>query len=117
MNTKYNYIEEALLKEADILIEKTKSQGEKALYDLFKSAILKKYKDQYDVEIQKGEIKKEAVEKSIDFLFADACVRFRVLPYISDSIKDDVIEQAQRALPSWKTIVTQMLTEKGIKIM
>lgn len=39
-------MEEALLKEADLLIEKVKSQGEKALFNLFKSAILKKYKDQ-----------------------------------------------------------------------
>ena len=42
MNTKYKQLEEALLKEADLLIEKAKSQGEKALYNLFKSAILKK---------------------------------------------------------------------------
>ena len=52
MNTKYKQLEEALLKEADLLIEKAKSQGEKALYNLFKSAVLKKYKDQYDVNIQ-----------------------------------------------------------------
>lgn len=42
----YKQMEEALLKEADLLIEKAKSQGEKALFNLFKSAILKKYKDQ-----------------------------------------------------------------------
>lgn len=35
MNTKYKQLEEALLKEADLLIEKAKSQGEKALYNLF----------------------------------------------------------------------------------
>ena len=52
MNTKYKQLEEALLKEADLLIEKAKSQGEKALYNLFKSAILKKYRNQYDVDIQ-----------------------------------------------------------------
>ena len=57
----YKLLEDALLKEADLLIEKSKSQGEKALYNLFKSAILKKYKDQYDVDIQQGEVKKETV--------------------------------------------------------
>lgn len=46
---RYKQLEDALLKEADLLIEKAKSQGEKALYNLFKSAILKKYKNQYDV--------------------------------------------------------------------
>ena len=73
----YKLLEDALLKEADLLIEKSKSQGEKALYNLFKSAILKKYKDQYDVDIQQGEVKKETVDKSIDFLFENACVSFR----------------------------------------
>ena len=33
----YKLLEDALLKEADLLIEKSKSQGEKALYNLFKS--------------------------------------------------------------------------------
>ena len=75
----YKLLEDALLKEADLLIEKSKSQGEKALYNLFKSAILKKYKDQYDVDIQQGEVKKETVDKSIDFLFENACVSFRSL--------------------------------------
>ena len=75
----YKLLEDALLKEADLLIEKSKSQGEKALYNLFKSAILKKYKDQYDVDIQQGEVKKETV--------------------------------------SWKAMVIQNLTNKGIKMV
>ena len=92
MNTKYKQLEEALLKEADLLIEKAKSQGEKALYNLFKSAILQKYKEQYDVEIQQGEVEKDTVDKSIE-------------------------KQAQAALPSWKAMVIQNLTNKGIKVV
>ena len=117
MNTKYKQLEEALLKEADLLIEKAKSQGEKALYNLFKSAILKKYRNQYDVDIQQGEVKKETVDKSIDFLFENACVSFRTLPNIMDLDKEDVIKQAQAALPSWKAMVIQNLTNKGIKVV
>ena len=113
----YKLLEDALLKEADLLIEKSKSQGEKALYNLFKSAILKKYKDQYDVDIQQGEVKKETVDKSIDFLFENACVSFRTLPNIKDPDKEDVIKQAQAALPSWKAMVIQNLTNKGIKVV
>ena len=113
----YKLLEDALLKEADLLIEKSKSQGEKALYNLFKSAILKKYKDQYDVDIQQGEVKKETVDKSIDFLFENACVSFRTLPNIKDPDKEDVIRQAQAALPSWKAMVIQNLTNKGIKVV
>ena len=117
MNAKYKQLEEAILKEADLLIEKAKSQGEKALYNLFKSAVLKKYKDQYDVNIQQGEVEKDSVDKSIDFLFENACVSFRTLPNIKDFDKENVIRQAQAALPSWKVMVIQNLTNKGIKVV
>jgi hypothetical protein len=114
---RYKQLEEALLKATDLLIEKAKSQGEKALYNLFKSAILKKYRDQYDVDIQQGEVEKVTVDKSIDFLFENACVSFRTLPNIKHSDKEDVIRQAQAALPSWKAMVIQNLTNKGIKVV
>lgn len=117
MNTKYKKLEDALLNTTDLLIEKAKSQGEKALYNLFKSAILQKYKEQYDVEIQQGEVEKDTVDKSIDFLFENACVSFRTLPNIKDSDKEDVIKQAQTVLPSWKAMVIHNLTNKGIKVV
>ena len=114
---RYKQLEEAVLKATDLLIEKAKSQGEKALYNLFKSAILKKYRNQYDVDIQQGEVKKETVDKSIDFLFENACVSFRTLPNIKDSDKEEVISQAQAALGSWKAMVIQNLTNKGIRVV
>ena len=113
----YKQMEEALLKEADLLTEKAKSQGEKALYNLFKSAILKKYKDQYDLDVLNGEVEKKTVDKSIDFLFENACVSFRALPIIKDSDKENVIRQAQAALGSWKAMVIQMLKDEGIKVV
>ena len=114
---RYKQFEDALLNATDLLIEKAKSQGEKALYNLFKSAILQKYKEQYDVEIQQGEVEKDTIGKSIDFLFENACVGFRTLPNIKDPDKEDVIKQAQAALPSWKAMVIQNLTNKGIKVV
>ena len=114
---RYKKLEDALLNATDLLIEKAKSQGEKALYNLFKSAILKKYKEQYDIEIQQGEVKKDTVDKSIDFLFENACVSFRTLPNIKDPDKEDVIRQAQVALPSWKAMVTRILIDKGINVV
>ena len=116
-DNKYKQIEEALLKEADSLIEKAKSQGEKALYNLFKSEVLKKYKNQYDVEIQQGEVEKETVYKSIDFIFENACVSFRTLPIVKDNDKEDVINQAKAALGSWKSMVINILKAKGIKVV
>lgn len=115
--TKQEFFEENLLQVIDALIEQAKSQGEKAVYNLFKSSILKKYKDSYDVEIQQGEVKKETVDKSIDFLFENACVSFRALPKIKDSDKEEVIRQAKTALGSWKAMVKQMLLDKGIKVI
>lgn len=117
MNTKYKKLEDALLNATDLLIEKAESQGEKALFNLFKSAILKKYKDQYDVEFQHGVVKKETVDKSIDFLFEDTCFRFRALPQIEDSAKEEVINRAQTLLCSWKAMVIQRLTDLKIKLV
>ena len=117
MNARYKQLEETLLKEADLLIEKAKNQGEKALYNLFKSAVLKKYKNQYDVDIQQGEVKKETVDKSIDFIFEDVCVSFRTLSKIKDSDKEDAIRQAKASLDFWKSMATRMLTDKGIKVV
>ena len=110
-------IEEALLKETDLLIEKAENQSEKALYNLFKSVILKKYKDQYDADIQQGEVKKETVGKSVDFLFEDACYRFRTLPMIETSAKEDAIKRARGFLGSLKAMITQTLIDKGIKVV
>lgn len=113
----YKQLEETLLKETDLLIANTEIQGEKALFNLFKSAILKKYKDQYDVDIQQGEVKKETVDKSVDFFFEDACCKFRALPKIEDSVKEEVINRAQAHLGPWKAMITQMLVDKGIKVI
>ena len=114
---RYKQFEDALLNATDLLIEKAKSQGEEALYNLFKSAILKKYKNQYDVDIQQGVVKEETVNKSIDFLFENACVSFRTLPNIKDSDKEEVIIQVQAALGSWKAMVTRILIDKGINVV
>lgn len=44
-------------------------------------------------------------------------IDFPTLPNIKDSDKEDVIRQAQAALPSWKAMVIQNLTNKGIKVV
>jgi len=117
MEKRYKLIEDALLKEVDIQIERAESQGEKAIYELFKSALLKKYKDSYDSDLQRGEVNKETVDNCIDFLFANACANFRAIPNIDEPTKEDVIGQARKSLVSWKTMVKQMLVEKGIRVL
>ena len=44
-------------------------------------------------------------------------IDFPTLPNIKDSDKEDVIRQAQAALPSWKAMVIQNRTNKGIKVV
>lgn len=117
MDIKYNQQEEVVLKEVDLLIEQAESQGEKSLYNIFKSAVLQKYKNRYDVEVLQGKVKKENFDKSIDFIFENACVRFRALPLMNNSDKENMIKQAKSSLDSWKSIVMQMLKEKGIEIV
>ena len=113
----YKLIEDTLLKGTDMLIEKAESQSEKALYNLFKSAILKKHKDQYDADVQQGEVKKETVYKSIDFLFEDACAKFRVLPNVSSDAKECVVRRAQTFLETFKPQAIQLLSDKGIRVV
>ena len=117
MENRYKLIEDALLMEADLQIERAESQGEKSICELFKSALLKKYKDSYDSDLQRGEVNKETVDKCIDFLFANACVSFRTIPNVDESTKEDVIGQARKSLVFWKAMVKQMLLEKGVRVL
>ena len=74
MNTKYKKLEDALLKATDLLIEKTKSQGEKMIFELFKSAILKKYKDLFDKELSEGIVHKVTIDDAVEYCYTDICV-------------------------------------------
>ena len=84
-------LEEALLKESDLLIEQAKSQGEKMIYELFKAAVLQQYKDSYDVEVSLGEVRTETINKYVDYLFSETSAKFRQLPMVDDVTKNDVI--------------------------
>lgn len=110
-------IEDTLLKEADALIEKAESQGEKVIYDLFKSAVLEKYKDAYNVEIVHGQVSKETLDKCIDSIFADTCVTYRLRPDIDDATKDDEIGRLRNSLGSFKVVIAQMLEDRGLKVI
>lgn len=93
-------IEESCLVAADSISEQAKDQGTKAILDLFKYAILKKYKVAYDHEITLGEVHKKNVDKSIDFIFSDICVTIRQLPKMSDDYKEQLILTAKTTIGS-----------------
>ena len=55
--------------------------------DLFKSAILKKYKDVFDEELTKDEVQKKNIDKSVGFCYTDICVTIRQCPTMQDDEK------------------------------
>lgn len=110
-------IEESCLMAADSISEQAKDQGTKTIMDLFKSAILKKYKVAYDHEITLGEVHKKNVDKSIDFIFSDICATIRQLPKMSDDYKEQLILTAKQQLVPFKESVIQILVNKGIQII
>lgn len=116
MDSKHKQLEEALLKEADLLIEQAESQSEKMTYELFKAAVLHQYKDSYDVEVSQGEIRKETIDKYVDFLFSETSAKFRQLPMVDDASKDDAIDFWKKNLNTVKDYMMQMLANKGVRI-
>lgn len=48
----------------DVVKEQTKEQGTKMIADLFKSALLKKYKFFFDLELVQGEVHRKTIDKS-----------------------------------------------------
>ena len=115
--TNLNQIEQSLLNEMDVLIEKAQSQGEKAIYELFKTAVLKKYQDAFEVELSKGKVHKENVDKAFEFRLADACAAFRTLPDISDDEKESFLKEAKLQKTRLKKVVYDILANHNIEIV
>jgi hypothetical protein len=110
-------IEECCLIAADSISEQAKDQDTKTIMDLFKSAILEKYKVAFDQEIKLGEILKKNVDKTIDFFFSDMCATIRQLPKMSSDYKDQLIQTSKHQLASTKETVFQILVNKGVQII
>lgn len=113
---KNDILEESLLLAIDAVKEQAKDQATKMLVDLYKSAILKKYKDAFDEELAKGEVQKKNIDKSVEFCYTDICVIIRQNPMMQDDEKDGLIQKGKEMIPTIKGIVTQILLDKGVKI-
>ena len=114
---KYDILEDCLLLAADALKDQARDQATKMIADLLKSAILKKYKDAFDEELTKGEVQKKNIDKSVEFCYTDICVAIRQCPTMQDNEKDDLIQKGKDMIPTIKGIVTQILIDKGVKII
>ena len=110
-------IEESCLMAADSISERAKDQGTKTIMDLFKSAILKKYKVAFEHEITQGEVHKKNVDKTVDSIFSYMCVIIRQFTTMSDDYKDQLIQTAKYQLAPIKEMVFQILVNKGVQII
>ena len=115
-NTKYKQLEDALLNATDLLIEKTKSQGEKMIFELFKSAILKKYKDLFDKELSEGIVHKVTIDDAVEYCYTDICVSIRQIPKMNETEKEYLIQLGKQAKDAVKPIIEQQLLKDGINI-
>lgn len=116
-DNKYKWLEDSILKEMDLLIERAKSQGEKSVYNLFKSLVLKKYKNEFDKELTQGEVHRDNVYKAVDFCYSDICVCIRKQSTFSDDDKESLIREGKEMLPTIKSTVIRLLANNGIKVI
>ena len=114
---KNDILEDCLLLAADALKDQARDQATKMIADLLKSAILKKYKDVFDEELAKGEVRQKNIDKSVEFCYTDICVSIRQCPTMQDDEKDDFIQKGKELLPTIKSVATQILLDKGVKII
>lgn len=110
-------LEESVLAVADKIADDAKDQGTKTLVNLFKSAVLKKYKDVYDDKLSKGEVHKKNVDKAVDFCYEDLCVVIRRCPELTDEEKDQLIREGKMMKERVKDAVFQILANNGIKVV
>ncbi len=110
-------LEETVLQAVDSISENTDDQVTKILVDIFKSAILKKYKDTFDIDVTQGTVHKENVDKGIDYCFSEACASFRMLPGLTDDEKESEIRLVESQLDSIKQEVLNILDSRSIEII
>lgn len=115
--TDIEILEESVLAAADSIAEDAKDQGTKTLVNLFKSAVLKKYKDVFDEELSLGEVHKKNVDKAVDFCYEDLCVVIRRCPEWTDEEKDQLIREGKMMKEKVKDTVFQILVNNGIKVV
>lgn len=109
-------MEKSLLKEIDLLLERAKNQGEKMILELFKSAILKKYKDLFDKERFEGTVHEATIDDAVEYCYTDICVFIRQIPNMSENEKEQMISQGREVKIMVKPIIERLLIKEGINI-
>lgn len=110
-------LEDSVLQAIDVVAEQSKNRATKMLADLFKSTVLKKYKDAFDFELKQGKVHRKNIVKAVDFCYSDMCFTFRKILEISDDDKERLIIEAKQMKDFVKETVEQILDSKGIEII
>lgn len=116
-NTTQDVFEESLLQAADSVSEQAKDLTTKMIVDLFKSAILKKYKDAFDQELEQSTVHRKNIDKAVDFCYSDICFSIRRLPNISDEEKECLIKEGKQIKNRVKEFVERILVDRGYEIL
>ena len=114
--TQYEF-EENLLSAVDAVVEQTTDITTKMIADLFKSAVLKKYKVAFDQELIQGGVHRKIIDKAVEFCYSEICFSIRQLPNSSDDDKEKLIEEGKKMKSLIKGMVEQILVNKGIIIL
>ncbi len=114
--TRQEILEESVLQAVDALSEQSADQVTKIVADLFKSAVLKKYKDAFDQELAQGRVQKKNIDKSVDYCYSDISVSIRKLPQLSADEKEGLIRKAKQMKNLVRKTVERILIDKGIEI-
>ena len=98
------------------MIEKAKNQEEKIVFELFKSALLKKHKDLFDKERSEGTVHKETIDDAVENCYTNICVSIRQIPNMSENEKEQMISQGKVVKGIVKPIIERLLIKEGINI-
>lgn len=115
--TNIENLEETVLVAVDKVAKDAKCQVTKTLVNLFKSAVLQKYKDAYDQELSVGEVHKKNIDKAVDFCYEAICVVIRQCPKYTDEEKEELIREGKIMKGKIKNTIIQILENKGIKVV
>lgn len=115
--TKQEILEESVLQALDTVAEQATEQATKIIVDLFKSAVLKKYKDAFDQELAQGQVHRKIIDKAVEFCYTDICASIRIWSGMSDNNKEKLTQEAKRIKEFVKVDVERILVGKGIDIV
>ena len=119
MMSEIHYLEDKVLQAVDAVAEQADNRVMRQLVDLFKSAILKKYKEVYDRELASGKVNSKYLNKAVDFCFSEACITYRQMQIngVSEERKEEEIKKLKPMLGTVKDIVKNVLEKNGVVVL